>query len=233
MEIMAQGVRGAPLVVLEGIDGSGKGTQSALLSQSLTQHGLHAPLLSFPRYQSTFFGQRIGEFLDGQFGGLDQLDPFLVSLLYAGDRFESRDLLARAREEGDIVVLDRYVPSNIAHQAAKADSPRREVLRAWIERIEYEIFALPRPDLVILLDIPLQASQELISRKNRRTYTDRANDLQEADTSYLGRVREVYLNLARQDNWRVIPVCQGARLRSIDEIGNEISRTVREVLNLL
>jgi dTMP kinase len=232
MKLTSFGAPAAPLIVLEGIDGSGKGTQSALLAELLERQGLRAPLLSFPRYQSTFFGQRIGEFLDGQFGALDQLDPFLISLLYAGDRFESRQVLAQARAESDVVILDRYVPSNIAHQTSKLELPRREILREWIEHIEYEIFSLPRPDLVVLLDISLPDSQELISRKNRRSYTDRVADLQEADTAYLARVRDVYLELARQDGWRVIPVSQGTQLRSVEEISDEISRVVGETLNL-
>lgn len=223
----------APLIVLEGIDGSGKGTQSARLVDRLIRHGLRAALLSFPRYQATFFGARIGEFLDGQFGPLEQLDPFLISLLYAGDRFESRQTLLDARSRSDIVVLDRYVPSNIAHQSAKREGPQRDQLRSWIEQLEYEIFELPRPNLVVLLDIPVEASQQLIRKKSRRTYTDQATDLQEADTKYLQRVREVYLTLAANaSGWAVVPVTSDESIRPVEDVEEEVWRVVQPVAKI-
>ncbi|WP_437230788.1 dTMP kinase [Planctomicrobium sp. SH661] len=220
---------GAPLVVLEGIDGSGKGTQAALLHSRFKESGRPAQLLSFPRYQSTFFGHRIGEFLNGDFGTLDQLDPFLVSLLYAGDRFESRDTLHQARQGQDVVVLDRYVPSNIAHQSAKKSGEARVQLQQWIEQIEYGIYQMPRPDLVVLLDLPVEVSQQLILMKQRRSYTEQATDLQEADVDYLDHVRNVYLHLARSSpGWKIVSVTDGDRIRTIEEISEEIWGIVQE-----
>ena len=104
------------LIAIEGIDGSGKGTQAQRLAQSLEAGGESVRLLSFPRYEQTAFGRRIGHFLNGRYGQLDQVDPLLVSLLYAGDRFESKGVLLDAIAGCDVVVLDRYVPSNIAHK---------------------------------------------------------------------------------------------------------------------
>jgi dTMP kinase len=221
----------APLIVLEGIDGAGKGTQAAILTERLQHAGYCSALLGFPRYQSTFFGARIGEFLDGQFGSLDQLDPFLISLLYAGDRFESRTVLETERGVADVVVLDRYVSSNIAHQSAKLSVPRRAQLRQWIEHIEYGIFALPRPQLTVLLDIPVSASQELIRRKQKRSYTDQQTDLQEADTHYLGCVRDVYLSLAQTEpGWSVIPVVEGAQIRTVEAVSDALWEAVQPLL---
>lgn len=222
----------APLIVFEGIDGSGKGTQSARLAQRLRAAGWNASLLSFPRYQHTFFGARIGEFLNGRFGPLDQLDPFLISLLYAGDRLESRVALNDALTQSEIVILDRYTPSNIAHQSAKRSGPQRDQLRLWIEQVEYEVYSLPRPDLVVLLDIPVSASQELILRKQRRTYTEDVRDLQEADTTYLQFVRETYLELAAgREDWLVIPVCDThGRLREIEAVEEEIWTAVQPAM---
>jgi len=220
----------APLVVIEGIDGSGKGTQAKILHERLLATGRSSSLLSFPRYQETFFGARIGEFLNGEFGALDQLHPLLVSLLYAGDRFESREHLEQARIRSEFVVLDRYVPSNVAHQSAKALTEERPRLQAWIERIEYDIFKLPKPDLVILLDIPVDVSQELIRRKRPRSYTDQTTDLQESDTEYLAAVRAVYLSLAEsRPNWKIVPVTDNGQLRSLDAIADEIQRSVHQL----
>lgn len=212
----------APLVVLEGIDGSGKGTQAAAVANALRNKALRVAGLSFPRYSATFFGQRVGDFLNGRFGQLNQLDPFLVSLLYAGDRLESRQVLDEARRKSDVVVLDRYVHSNIAHQAAKRDGAERDELRSWIERVEHEVFGLPRPDLVVLLDLPVSAAQELISRKAKRDYTDRKADLQEEDGGYLGRVSDCYRDLAREPNWSVVPVTRDGEYRTVESITTDI-----------
>jgi dTMP kinase len=218
------------LVVIEGIDGSGKGTQSARLRDRLLARGLKASLLSFPRYEATFFGQRIGDFLNGRFGQLNEVDPFLASLLYAGDRLESKAELTRLLAASDVLVLDRYVPSNIAHQAGKRMGAERRELADWIEKVEYDLFGLPRPDLVVLLDIPAKDSQELIARKEPRTYTAAAADIQEADTDYLARVRSAYRELAAQRNWSIVSVVNEEAIRSMEDITAEIEQLVDRAL---
>ncbi|QDT32398.1 nucleoside/nucleotide kinase family protein [Thalassoglobus polymorphus] len=221
----------APILVIEGIDGSGKGTQAKHVQQALTNEGHNCTLLSFPQYEQTFFGKRIGDFLNGSFGSLNELNPFLVSLLYSGDRFESREKILDARKSSQLLILDRYVPSNIAHQSAKYSGEQRSELREWIEHIEYEIFSVPRPSEIILLDTPVQVSQDLIAKKEMRTYTDQAADLQEADVPYLDKVREVYLELARENPmWNIIPVSIGSEIRSIEEIGQDILKIARNLL---
>jgi dTMP kinase len=217
------------LIVIEGIDGSGKGTQAALLSEGLQQSGTATTLFSFPRYEHTFFGKAIGEFLNGTFGTLDEVNPFLASLLYAGDRFESRSVLAKALETSEVVVLDRYVPSNIAHQGAKLDGESRHELIEQIRHVEFEIYSLPCPDLVLLLDLPADEAGRLIAKKQARSYTDKKADLQEADGGYLAKVRNVYQQLAADDPaWVTIECLRDKRLRSIEEISEEIFRVVDE-----
>ena len=216
------------LVAIEGIDGSGKGTQAKRLQERLRAEGARAALIGFPRYSETLFGRAIGEFLNGRFGALDQVDPLLVSLLYAGDRFESRELLRRAVADNEVVVLDRYVPSNLAHQGAKRSGAERERLIEWIEQVEYGIYHLPRADLVILLDVPVATAVRLIGHKQKRDYTDRAADLQEADDTYLAEVRDVYLELSRsRPEWQRVECVRGGELRSVEEIGEEIRDLVR------
>lgn len=216
------------LIAIEGIDGSGKGTQAARLVQTLRDEGRSAVLLGFPRYDRTFFGRRIGEFLNGRFGALDEVDPFLVSLLFAGDRLESKHDLSEALVSHEFVVLDRYVSSNIAHQAAKRTGRDRDELRAWIEHVEYDIFGLPRPDRVFLLDIPADAAQHLIAKKAPRSYTDRTTDLQEADTVYQSAVRELYRQMAADDPavWTRIDVTRSGELVGIEELAAEIRRSL-------
>ncbi len=217
----------APLIVIEGIDGSGKGTQAQQLTERLIATGRRVQLLSFPRYRETLFGNAIGDFLNGRFGQLDEVHPFLASVLYAADRFESKSVLTDALQQSDIVVCDRYVPSNLAHQGAKLDGAERDELLRTIERIEFEIFTLPHPSLVVLLDVPVEIAQRNIAAKKPRNYTDKAADLQEADAEYLQRVRDVYLQLeSANQNWqRVDSVCSGEQC-SIAEIADEIFRRV-------
>ena len=157
------------LIAIEGIDGSGKGTQAARLREALAARGLKAALISFPRYQETFFGGRIGDFLNGRFGSLEEVHPFLAATLFAGDRLESRRMLLDALAANDVVVLDRYVASNIAHQAGKRDGAERQELTEWILKVEFEVNQLPKPDLAIVLDLPATRAQELIAKKIART----------------------------------------------------------------
>jgi len=209
----------ALLVDIEGIDGSGKGTQAARLCQRLAAEGFSCGLLSFPRYSATLFGRAVGEYLNGEYGTLDQVHPFLVSLLFAGDRYESRDTLQQLLETHTVVVLDRYVPSNIAHQAAKVRGAERDELIGRILDIEHRLYGLPRADLVLWLDLPVTLAQELVTRKARRDYTDRTADLQEADGVYLREVAEVYRQLARTESgWRALECAPGSKLLSVDAV---------------
>ena len=217
----------APLIVIEGVDGSGKGTQAQQLTERLTATGRRVRLLSFPRYRETLFGHAIGDFLNGRFGQLNEVHPFLASVLYAADRYESKNVLTEALEQSDVVVCDRYVPSNLAHQGAKLDGAEREELLRTIERIEFDVFALPRPSLVVLLDVPVEIAQLNIAAKKPRSYTDKAADLQEADADYLQRVRDVYLQLASADPfWQRVESARAGEQRSIAEIGEDILERV-------
>ncbi|QDU06746.1 Thymidylate kinase [Gimesia aquarii] len=219
------------LIAIEGIDGSGKGTQAERLLAKLKQEGIAASLVGFPRYDQTLFGKSIGDFLNGRFGQLDEVNPFLASLLYAGDRFESRDHILKMIESTQVVIFDRYIPSNIAHQGAKLSGKERSEFIQWIEQIEYQIFGLPRLDLAILLDLPADYAQKLVAEKQARSYTEKIADLQEADQSYLANVRQVYLHLAEvNQHWRKINSLNEDQLRSIDEIGDEIWSHVTSLL---
>jgi dTMP kinase len=222
----------ATLIAIEGIDGAGKGTQAGRLVSALRELGLRVDTLQFPRYSATNFGGAIGDFLNGRFGSLGQVHPQLAAVLYAGDRFESRPLLMQMMDDNDVVVLDRFVGSNLAHQSAKLDGAERTALVDWIEKIEYEVFQLPRPKLTVLIDMSSQMSRELVARKATRDYTDQEADLQEADLPYLERVRRCYLALAHSRlDWRTVHGLNvEGSLRTIDEVGEEIRGIVCEHL---
>ncbi|MFP6762627.1 MAG: dTMP kinase [Planctomycetaceae bacterium] len=219
------------LIAIEGIDGSGKGTQARRLQEWLQTQGHTASLISFPRYSHTHFGATIGRFLNGEFGQLDQVDPHLAATLYAADRFESRSVLLDQLSANDVVVADRYVPSNMAHQGAKQSGEKRQRLQDWIEQVEYGVFELPRAELVIHLDVPAEIAQQLIAKKSKRDYTEKAADLQEEDEAYLNTVRQSYLEIAaRESTWQTIPLLTGDTLRTVDEIGHEIARAAATLM---
>jgi len=220
------------LIAIEGIDGSGKGTQAARLHTYLQSIGRRSALLSFPRYQQTSFGEKVGDFLNGRFGSLDSVHPLLVSLLFAGDRFESRELIHQAMAENEVVICDRYVASNVAHQGAKVVAEERLELIRWIQNLEYSIYQLPKAHLTLFLDLPVEKAQELIAAKSRRNYTDRAADLQEADADYLRRVREVYIELSNGPQWTRIACMNDGQVRTVEQIASDIASVVQSVISV-
>lgn len=218
-------------MALEGIDGSGKGTQTVRLAEALVRKGWRTERIAFPRYQQTFFGQRIGDFLNGRFGSLEDVHPFLASLLYATDRFQSLAELSRLRESAAVLVADRYTASNLAHQGAKVPADQRGQLVEWIEEVEHRVFGLPRADLTIWLDVSVANAQQLIARKSARDYTDRKADLQEENAQYLAAVRGVYEDLCRTNgSWRRVACEVDGRLRELDDIASEIEQLVTTAL---
>ncbi|HWX10300.1 MAG TPA: hypothetical protein VNY33_09995, partial [Gaiellaceae bacterium] len=159
------------LLVFEGIDGSGKGTQAARLAETASARGYRVASFSFPLYDDNPFSRAIGAYLNGEYGSLDEVHPALSALLYACDRYHARPQLLAALEECDLVVCDRYVASNLAHQGSQLEGEDRERLLEWLAEVEYGEFALPRPGLVVLLDTPPTLARELVARKGARSYT--------------------------------------------------------------
>jgi dTMP kinase len=222
----------AKLIDIEGVDGAGKGTQARRLHERLSAEGYRSRLLGFPRYDATLFGRMAGEFLNGRYGGLDDVHPLFAALLFAGDRLESREWLLGAMNEADVVVCDRYVASNIAHQGAKLHGlAERAELVERIERIEHDIHALPRPARTLLLDLPVPVARELVRRKAPRDYTEKVADLQESNEPYLESVRAMYLELAStQPGWTVISCAAGEAVRSIESIGDDIRNAISDLV---
>ena len=220
------------LIAIEGIDGAGKGTQATNLVQRLNAAGTSANSIQFPRYSSTTFGTAIGDFLNGKFGSLDEVHPQLAAVLYAGDRFESLSVLNEAMNSHEVVVLDRFTGSNLAHQCAKLAGEDREKLQQWIDHVEHVVFGLPRPQLNVLIDISSEWSRKLVSRKGERDYTEDEADIHEANLPYLEKVRRCYLQIAEsRADWRVVSsLDESGELRAIDQIGAAIDELVLPVV---
>ena len=126
------------LIAIEGIDGSGKRTQLDLLEKALRARGVSTHSTGFPHYES-WFGKMVGQFLNGDFGALETVDPHFAALLYAGDRFEAKQELSAALDQGKLILADRYIASNLAHQTARVSPGKRDEFIAWIEHLEYEL----------------------------------------------------------------------------------------------
>jgi dTMP kinase len=191
------------LIVIEGIDGAGKGTQADLLARAFQQRGVPFVRCSFPRYESSF-GRLIARFLNGEFGPLPAVDAHFSALLYAGDRFEARPDLQAALNSGQAVVTDRYIASNLAHQAARVPAERRPDFISWLRQLEYGIYGLPAEDLVIYLRVSAKEGHRLVGLKSARSYTAMRRDLQESDVLHLKEAALVYDQLAQAPNWVTI-----------------------------
>jgi dTMP kinase len=214
------------IIVFEGIDGSGKQTQANELKKRLEEEGCDCELLHFPRYEETFFGREVARYLNGVYGGLNDLHPKLAAMLYAGDRFEKREFIADRLRRGTILIFDRYVSSNIAHQSAKLPASQYAEFKQWIETLEYSVYRLPRPDLTLFLDLPPELSQELILNKEKRSYTDKKQDIHEEDRAYLQAVYETYRRLSREERWAHIRCHENGAVLPVARIAEAVSRAV-------
>ena len=191
------------LIVIEGLDGSGKSTQVKKLRQYLGEKTGKLEYIHFPRYDAPVYGDLISRFLRGEFGSNEQVHPQLVALLFAEDRHGAASQMKSILAGGGIVLLDRYVYSNIAYQCAKLDSGAEQArLRDWIIDTEYGAFGLPVPDLNIFLDVPVGfVEQKLTSSRggSGREYLAGARDIHEADIEFQKKVRGIYLAQCQAD----------------------------------
>jgi dTMP kinase len=219
------------LIAIEGIDGSGKQTQARLLEHTLAKEGYCVYATTFPQYES-WFGTMVGKFLNGEFGSLEAVDPRFSALLYAGDRFEAKPRLETALNDGKIVLVDRYVASNLAHQVARAPANKRSEFLRWIEHLEYTIYGLPREKLILYLRVPPSQAQKLVAQKAERNYTHAKHDLQEKSLRHLEDAAEMYDMLSRSRPWATVQCydAQSNSLRLLEDIAGEVLSAVKPVL---
>jgi dTMP kinase len=220
------------LIAIEGIDGSGKGTQLELLQKALRARGVAVHATNFPHYQS-WFGTMVGQFLNGKFGALETVDPHFAALLYAGDRFEAKRELTDALAQGKLVLADRYIASNLAHQAGRVPAAQRDEFIAWLEHLEYNIYGLPREDRVIYLRVPPAQAQALVSQKAARSYTTAKQDIQESSLRHLQDAAEMYDQLAKRSHWATIECVDRSTnaMRTPEAISADLTELVESTLN--
>ncbi len=207
------------LIVLDGADGAGKATQTKLLIARLKKEGKKVKTLDFPQYQKNFFGKLIGECLTGAHGNFVGLSPYIASTLYAADRFESKNMIEGWLRQGYTVVLDRYVSANQIHQGGKiTDTKERKKFLTWLDEMEFGVYQLPRPTIILYLDVPYEISRELLkgtSATNRKSYLKKGDqDQVENNEEYLRKSRESAVKMVQASNqWeRVLCTKKGALL---------------------
>jgi len=186
-------------VVIEGLDGSGKSTQLKLLSDHLKMAAIPFKYLHFPRLEEGVYGKLIARFLRGEMGANDLVDPYLVALLFAGDRTDAASQIRQWVEDGYLVIVDRYVYSNIAFQCAKIEVPEeRARLRDWILEFEYGHNQLPRPDVNLYLNVPFDFTRQQLNNSrdgDDRAYLKGERDIHEESLEFQEKVRREYLSL--------------------------------------
>jgi thymidylate kinase/thymidylate synthase ThyX len=225
---MREGNQKGMFIVIEGTDGSGKGTQFTKLVETLESNGQQVATFDFPQYeqQSSFF---VKEYLNGKYGTADEVGPYTASLFYALDRYEAAPAIRKALEDGKIVIANRFTGSNMAHQGTKFDhAEQRRGYFIWLDNLEFHMLGIPRPNLNLVLRVPADIAQSLVDKKEARAYTDKKRDIHEADLSHMERSVEVYDDLCKlfPKDYTRIDCVRGGQLLSIDEVGKLIWETV-------
>lgn len=219
-------------IVLEGTDGSGKGTQSKLLAERLRKEGYGVAEFDFPRYSqpSSHF---VKEYLNGTYGTAEEVGPYTASMFYALDRYEAAPEIRAALDEGKVVLANRFTGSNMAHQGAKFEQiEERRGYFIWLDNIEYEMLKIPRPDKSFVLRVPADIAQKLVDKKEKREYTDKKRDIHEADLSHLEKSVQVYDDLCQlfPKDFQRIDCVRDGKLLNIDAVHDIVWKTIEPYL---
>lgn len=220
------------LIVIEGTDSSGKETQTKRLFEKLEEKGLKVKKISFPNYDSPAC-EPVKMYLSGAFGeDAMKVNPYPVSTMYAIDRYASfKTNWEKFYNEDGIIVTDRYVTSNMVHQASKIkDLDEKKEYLNWLEDLEYEKMGIPRPDLVIFLNMPTEMAVKLMAERKNKITGEEKKDIHERDKEYLKESHANACKIANTYNWKEIKCSDGERIKTIEEIGEEVFSLVEKVV---
>lgn len=212
------------IIVLEGTDGTGKGTQFKRLIARLTALEQKIVTFDFPQYKnpSAYF---VEKYLRGEYGTAGEVSAKQASLFFALDRFDVAKEIKLARDSGNLVLMNRYIASNMGHQGAKIENrEERKKFFEWLYELEFEILGVPRPDTNIILHLPAEIAQQNVDKKLERSYINAKRDIHEKDLTHLKRAEQVYLEIAElfPKEFKVIECMDGDRLLSEDEVEKKI-----------
>ncbi len=223
------------LIVIDGTDGSGKSTQIALLVNRFKKDGYKVKVVDFPEYYSNFFGKFIGHCLTEQYYNFVRVHPKIASVLYAADRFESKEKIEIWLKKGYIVIADRYVSANQIHQGGKISNvKKRQAFIKWLDEMEYKVFKIPRPDVVFYLNLSLPFILQLIKERNKetkRSYVGKKKDIVEGDIEYLTNSHKSAVWLAKtQPEFVQIECTAKSVLRTREDIHEEVYKKVKKII---
>lgn len=214
-------------IVIEGTDGSGKGTQVELLITRLEKEGHRVKMVDFPRYDnpSSFF---VSKYLRGEYGTADDVGPYKASLFYALDRYDASFEIRSLLDEGVHVIANRYVSASMGHQAGKIENKdERDTFLDWLHHLEFEICGIPKPDQIIFLYVPPEIGQALVAQKHARAYTHgKKMDIHEADLDHLQKASQAYFYVAEKYHWTTIHCTKENEILPIETIHDMIYRTI-------
>lgn len=212
-------IKKGKLIVIDGTDGSGKKTQTDLLIERLKKEGYDTVFFDFPRYGEKS-AALVEEYLNGKFGSAKEVGPYKASIFYACDRYAASFEMKKAIESGKIVVCNRYVSSNMGHQAGKIqDKTERDKFLEWLSHLEFGIFEIPKPDINLLLFVSPEIGQALVDKKGHRDYVGgQKRDIHEADLQHLKEASEAYAYVAKKYGWTTIDCTKKREILGINEI---------------
>ncbi len=221
------------LIVIEGVDSSGKATQTSLLKEKLTLLGKNIRSVEFPNYASES-SSVVKMYLGGEFGSdPNAVSPYAASMLFAVDRLASvkvtwKDIFSG----GNIVIADRYTTSNMVHQASKiSDMKKKDAFLDWLYDLEYVKLDLPEPDLVIFLDMPVENARQLMEKRANKIDNSSVKDIHERNEEYLKKSYDNAVFVADKYNWTTVHCTKDGNLRTIEDISDEIFSKVSAIID--
>jgi dTMP kinase len=222
-------------IVIDGTDGSGKATQTKLLVDRLKKEKYKVKTIDFPQYERNFFGKLIGECLAGKHGNFLSVNPRVASVIYAADRWESGEKIKKWLMGGYLVIADRYTSSNQIHQGSKIkNNSEMAKFLAWLEQLEFDVFQIPRPNLIVYLDVAVDITLKLLKNNNskkRKNYMGKNGDLAENNPKHLNDSRNNAVKLVRKfNNWEKINCMKNGKLMAISKINDIIFSKIKKIL---
>ena len=217
------------LIVFEGTDGSGKATQARLLCQRLEREGIPYQEIDFPRY-GKLSAAMVQEYLDGNLGKKPgDVNAYAASLFFSMDRYASyKQDWGDFYEAGGLIVADRYTTSNAVHQASKLPESERKAYLDWLFDLEYRLLGLPKPDLVIYLDMPTEITEQMMRRREQTTGTHA--DIHEQDETYLKNCRANAKEIVKACGWSVVDCAEDEKPRTPEDIHAQVYQLVKKLL---
>lgn len=212
------------LIVIDGIDGSGKTTQIELLGKYLLDKSIPFEVINFPRYGENLYADLVTRYLEGEFGSINEVNPYLISLAFAGDRLLAKEQIEKWLQSGKMVIANRYVSSSKAHMGANLPEEKQQEFAQWIDQLEYKTNGMPKPDLNILLKVAAKIGQ-------KNALKDHLVDMHEKSIEHEEKAAQIYLELSQsEENWKVVDCMDNSEMRNKEEILDEIIRILKDKL---